>query len=200
MNCKIKCIRNTGGSYAELGKIYEVIDGKVMRNKGVPFSDNRVYKDIDAINSDFVAKFEIVQELPQPHKDLLKSGDKVVYRDGDERFVLLETKSLYTSNGEFANELKNLTIHLLGVFNARLDDIMEIWRGDELIAKRTELPKRTDLFNEAAKPLMEWLEKNCNPHHVAIVDSMGAQLMSGEIGVPSQLAIKYREENNDLVK
>lgn len=66
---------------------------------------------------------------------------------------------------------------------------------------KTENTKvKVDSFNEAAKPLMEWLEKNCNPHHVAIVDSMGAQLMSGEIGVPSPLAIKYREENNDLVK
>lgn len=55
-------------------------------------------------------------------------------------------------------------------------------------------------FNEAAKPLMEWMGKNCNPHQTAIVDNMGAQLLSGEIGVPSPLAIKYREEKDDLVK
>lgn len=65
-------------------------------------------------------------------------------------------------------------------------------------AKKNET--KTDAFNEAAKPLMEWLEKNCDPHHVAIVDIMGAQLKSGEMGVPSPLAIKYREENNDMVK
>lgn len=56
--------------------------------------------------------------------------------------------------------------------------------------------EKTKSFNEAAKPLMEWLE-NYNPHHIAIVDSMGAQLMSGEIGVPSMLAIKYREKKDN---
>lgn len=77
----------------------------------------------------------------------------------------------------------------------------EINRMNDLKKAKTENSKeKVESFNEATKPLMEWLEKNCNPHHVAIVDSMGAQLMSGEIGVPSPLAIKYREENNDLVK
>ena len=54
-------------------------------------------------------------------------------------------------------------------------------------------------FEEAAKPLMEWMSNPLNacPNHVAIVDSMGAQLMSGEIGVPSPLAIKYREEKEN---
>lgn len=65
-------------------------------------------------------------------------------------------------------------------------------------AKKDET--KTDAFNEAAKPLMEWMGKNCNPHHEAIVNCMGAQLLSGEIGVPSPLAIKYREGKDDLVK
>lgn len=61
------------------------------------------------------------------------------------------------------------------------------------------LIEKVDTFKAAARPLMEWLEHQ-NPHTVVIVDSMGAQLMSGEIGVPSPMAIKYREENNDLAK
>lgn len=55
----------------------------------------------------------------------------------------------------------------------------------------------TESFQEAAMPLMEWMIKNCNPHQTAIVDNMGAQLLSGEIGVPSPLAIKYREEKDN---
>ncbi|HSN66770.1 MAG TPA: hypothetical protein VLS94_09020 [Fusibacter sp.] len=62
-------------------------------------------------------------------------------------------------------------------------------------AKKDET--KTDAFNEAAKPLMEWMGNNCNPHHEAIVNCMGAQLLSGEIGVPSPMAIKYREEKEN---
>jgi len=51
--------------------------------------------------------------------------------------------------------------------------------------------KKISSFYEASKPLMEWLEKNRCPHDIAIVDSMGAQLMNGEIGVASPLALRY---------
>lgn len=34
-------------------------------------------------------------------------------------------------------------------------------------------------FGEAAKPLMEWLRLNCNPHTKVIVDSQVAELVEG---------------------
>lgn len=85
--------------------------------------------------------------------------------------------------------------------NMMLDQIAtlknEINKLSEMKCVKIENTKeKVDSFNEAAKPLMEWMGKNCNPHQTAIVDCMGAQLLSGEIGVPSPLAIKYREEKD----
>jgi hypothetical protein len=34
-------------------------------------------------------------------------------------------------------------------------------------------------FSDAADPLIKWLNENCHPHVVAIVDQGGAQLYEG---------------------
>ena len=39
-----------------------------------------------------------------------------------------------------------------------------------------------DEFKTAAKPLIDWMQKNCNPHDKAIVTLGGAELVSGEMG------------------
>ena len=50
---------------------------------------------------------EATAKLNEPTpKSLLKSGDKVTYRDGTERFVLLETGTLHTDIGDFALKLE----------------------------------------------------------------------------------------------
>jgi hypothetical protein len=38
-------------------------------------------------------------------------------------------------------------------------------------------------FEEAARPLIKWLAENVNPHHKAIVTSVGAELVSGEMAM-----------------
>lgn len=47
-------------------------------------------------------------------------------------------------------------------------------------------------FEEAAKPLMEWMLKHSDPHSIAIVDNMNAMLMNGRFGVPSDYNRKLR--------
>jgi len=41
-------------------------------------------------------------------------------------------------------------------------------------------------FEEAVTPLLEWMKVNCCPHDKVIVDIMGAELLNGEIGIPSE--------------
>jgi hypothetical protein len=38
-------------------------------------------------------------------------------------------------------------------------------------------------FEEAAKPLIKWLNENANPHTKAIVETDGAELVSGEMNI-----------------
>lgn len=55
-----------------------------------------------------------------------------------------------------------------------------------LRAKAEELEKRNILFDfqQAVMPAIEWFHDNCNPHQKIIIDSCGAELVSGEIGIP----------------
>lgn len=40
--------------------------------------------------------------------------------------------------------------------------------------------EQTKEFEEAAKPLIKWMAENLHPHHVAIVENTGAQLLEGK--------------------
>lgn len=45
-------------------------------------------------------------------------------------------------------------------------------------------------FEEAAKPLIKWLNENANPHSKVIVDSTSAELVSGEMIINTQEFLK----------
>lgn len=45
-------------------------------------------------------------------------------------------------------------------------------------------------FEEAAKPLIKWLNDNANPHSTAIVTTTSAELLSGEIVIKCEDFIK----------
>ncbi|EPU3949657.1 hypothetical protein FMJ28_28320 [Klebsiella michiganensis] len=45
-------------------------------------------------------------------------------------------------------------------------------------------------FEEAAMPLIKWLNENANPHASVIVDVTNATLFTGEIGVHTEEFIK----------
>jgi hypothetical protein len=89
------------------------------------------------LNKGFCSKFELA-DPPQPHKSLLKSGMKVVYRDGGVRYVLIETNSLHYSGGTHTSDIENFNDDLTSCEGFKVLDIMEIWDGETLIAKRTE--------------------------------------------------------------
>jgi hypothetical protein len=45
-------------------------------------------------------------------------------------------------------------------------------------------------LEEAAKPLVKWLNDNVNPHHYVIVEPTGAELVSGECRVKIEEYLK----------
>lgn len=49
------------------------------------------------------------------------------------------------------------------------------------IQSRKELPDMEE-FKKAAQPLIEWVNKNCNPHERVVVEMGYAQLVSEEMG------------------
>ncbi len=46
---------------------------------------------------------------------------------------------------------------------------------------RKELPDMRE-FKKAVQPLIEWVNKNCDPHEKVIVEMGNAQLISAEMG------------------
>lgn len=42
---------------------------------------------------------------------------------------------------------------------------------------------KRESFLKAAKPLMDWLNTEVHPHHTALVDGNGAQLLEGQCTV-----------------
>lgn len=128
LNGKYKCLFWFGNAFKK-GEIYDFKDGKTTAencfNVDIPLS----------VEESPFFKFEKI-ELPQPHKSLLKSGDKVVYRCETIRYVLLEINELVSKRSNGYNNLDAYDEDLkTSVYE---NDIMEIWRGDELIAKRIE--------------------------------------------------------------
>lgn len=47
-----------------------------------------------------------------------------------------------------------------------------------------------DTFKAAAKPLIQWLNENANPHASVIVDCTGAELLTGEIAFNTKEFLK----------
>ena len=74
LNCKVRCISAVGG-YEE-GKIYNIVDGRMKWH-----NDNYFYtqfKSIGELDEYYVSKFELVEELPIPTKEMLKEEDYIV--------------------------------------------------------------------------------------------------------------------------
>ena len=50
--------------------------------------------------------------------------------------------------------------------------------------------EQIEQFEEAAKPLVKWLNDNCNPHTTIIVEPDGAEVLSGSARVKIEEFIK----------
>lgn len=50
--------------------------------------------------------------------------------------------------------------------------------------------EQIDSFEEAAKPLIKWLNENCHPHVTAVVESNGAELLESSCRIKVEEFIK----------
>jgi len=143
LNGKFKCIWADGVDHTNEvmteNKVYEFKDGVFIREDG--HKSNLAYtsiEDFERTNKEHISIIPYTEKLPQPHKSLLKSGMKVVYRDGQERYVLIETGGLYdVDKGEHQNWFMAYEDTLISKLSTVID-IMEIYDGEMLIAKRVE--------------------------------------------------------------
>lgn len=151
-NGKVRCITSDMGVW-KAGKIYKVVNGRVEKENGMSCHD---YNDINNLNSLMDSQFEEVLDIPQPHKSLLKSGMKVVYRDGSERYVFLPANKLLFDCGSVATSLLLFSDSLLVDKYKNDCDIMEIYTEDgELIAKREEKSTKDTKIEELEKRMRE---------------------------------------------
>ena len=156
-NCKVRCVVAETNVW-KVGKIYRVENGCVERENGEISSF--AYKDIADLNENMASKFEEVS-IPQPHKSLLKSGMKVVYRDGGERYVFLPADVFMDENGTTGNSLSYYSDDMLfkscSFSSPSSQDIMEIYTedGEILIAKREEKSAKDTKIEELEKRMRD---------------------------------------------
>lgn len=44
-------------------------------------------------------------------------------------------------------------------------------------------PEERKSFEEAARPLIQWLAENVHPHHHVVVTATGAELLEGQMSI-----------------
>ena len=151
-NGKIKCTRQVFASMWKKDKIYNVINGRVEQEEGY-YTD--AFENFEDFQRGVLSDFEEVS-IPQPHKSLLKSGMKVVYRDGSERYVFLPANKLLFDRGGVAASLLLFSDSLLVDKYKNDCDIMEIYTEDgEIIAKREEKSAKDTKIEELEKRMRD---------------------------------------------
>ena len=151
-NGKIKCTRQVLASMWKKDKIYNVINGRVEQEEGY-YTD--AFENFEDFQRGVLSDFEEVS-IPQPHKSLLKSGMKVVYRDGSERYVFLPANKLLFDCGSVATSLLLFSDSLLVDKYKNDCDIMEIYTEDgEIIAKREEKSAKDTKIEELEKRMRD---------------------------------------------
>ena len=156
-NGKVRCVFS-GTNTWKLDKVYRVVNGRLEDEFGI---GNNIYKykDVAELNSVMASQFEEVLNIPQPHKSLLKSGMKVVYRSGVERYVFLPADVFMDENGATGNSLSYYSDDMLFkscFYSPNSQDIMEIYTEDgELIAKREEKSAKDTKIEELEKRMKD---------------------------------------------
>ena len=150
-NGKVRCV-SAFGRYLIKGKIYEVHNGFFTTENGEQWGE---FNDINELNRKAPSQFEEIS-IPQPHKSLLKSGMKVVYRDGSHWYVLLETNGLYNPyTWHFSLSISEYNENLIRSLGTSPYDIMEIYDGEILIAKREEKSAKDIKIEELEKRMRD---------------------------------------------
>ena len=154
-NGKVKCTREVFPSMWKKDKIYKVIDGRVEHEEDY----TGAYENFEDFQRAILSDFEEVS-IPQPHKSLLKSGMKVVYRSGIEKYVFLPADVFMDENGTTGNSLSYYSDDMLfkscSFSSPSSQDIMEIYTEDgEIIAKREEKSAKDTKIDELEKRMRE---------------------------------------------
>ena len=148
-NGKVKCTREVFPSIWKKDKIYKVIDGRVEHEEDYTVA----FENFEDFQRGSLSTFEEIP-IPQPHKSSLKSGMKVVYRDGSERYVFLPAGVLMDKNGTIGNRLSHYSDDMCT--SPSFQDIMEIYTEDgELIAKREEKSAKDVKIEELEKRMRD---------------------------------------------
>ena len=155
-NGKVRCVFS-GTNTWKLNKVYRVMNGCLEKENGMSCYN---YNDINDLNCLMISQFEEVLDIPQPHKSLLKSGMKVVYRSGIEKYVFLPADVFMDENGTTGNSLSYYSDDMLfkscSFSSPSSQDIMEIYTEDgELIAKREEKSAKDTKIEELEKRMRE---------------------------------------------
>lgn len=50
--------------------------------------------------------------------------------------------------------------------------------------------EKSDELLEALKPLLKWMNENCNPHTKVIVEQARVDLLDGVVGIPTMEFVK----------
>lgn len=153
-NTKVRCVNSNGSRWFTTGKIYDIKDGILiddvvdMYNPGSPVLSPEDLKKL-------IPKFELVEEeLPQPHKSMLKDGYTVVYDNEEIRYVLLKTKTFHYTSGHRATSIDYFGDDLVHV--DKICKVVAIYdENNKLIAKRTEKPKTVSINVELKSNLTE---------------------------------------------
>lgn len=98
-----------------------------------------------------------------------------------------DTLSICTLEGTMQASLGDMIIKgVNGEFYPCKPDIFEKTYNLEVATSDNYKKSPMESFEEAAQPLMAWMEKNCCPHDTVIVTVMNAELCQGKMVVPSE--------------
>ena len=149
-NGKVRCV-SAFGRYLIKGKIYEVHNGFFTTENSEQWGE---FNDINELNRKAPSQFEEIS-IPQPHKSLLKSGMKVVYKCGAERYVFLPAGVLMDKSGAIGNRISHYSDDMCT--SPSFQDIMEIYSedGEILIAKREENSAKDTKIDDLEKRMRE---------------------------------------------
>lgn len=174
-NGKVRCISGKGNCF-DKGIIYDVVDGSITDKHGDTWPED--FYSIRDLNLYFTSQFELVTEEPaQFTKDMLKTGMRVKYRNGEIRIILLGTDNdgdvlINNEHWYWLREFDNDLIYTssFSTFNPSSFDIIEVYeqpfvpteildpsKCGELIWKRKEPRKMTKA--EAEKYISEHMEE-----------------------------------------
>ena len=119
-NFKVKCVRSVN-TFITLDRIYEVKDGCLIISKSsnLIFGNGR-FTDVDRINRFMPDRFELYEEDTILFtKNDFKTGDVVLYRNGEVGIAILELDFILGING--FNILRNCNNDLKNMYNDGFD-------------------------------------------------------------------------------